>query len=630
MSKFLYLVVLAVISACGDTPSRTQEQPQNERSDKTKLLIANMKLARDPHTYSLPNDARVKHLEWNAKVDFLTKTIDATATYDIENLTATDKIILDTKQLKISEVKVDGEDVQFQLGEEKPFIGQSLTIPINKSSKQITISYTTSPEAEALLWVEGEKPFLFSQSQAILGRTWIPMQDSPGVRITYNAKVQVPANLLALMSAENPQSKNTTGIYSFKMEQPIPGYLIALAVGDISFKAVGSRTGVYAVPSVIKQAAEEFSDMQKMMDEAEKLYGPYVWGRYDLLILPAAFPFGGMENPKLTFATPTIIAGDKSLVSLVAHELAHSWSGNLVTNSTWDDFWLNEGFTVYFEQRIMEAVYGRERSEMLAQISRQELDNTIADIAQSENKQDSKLKLALEGRNPDDGMTDIAYNKGYFFLRLIEETVGRERFDKFVKDYFTSHSFQVMDTETFIKYLKENLLDEETEKKINIDAWVYGEGLPDNIPTVHSDKMKEVDALRNKWEAGKISSEKIPFKTWTYQEQYHFIFNLSRKVTKQQMASIDRAFGISSIGNNEVLFAWLLQSIRKNYSAAYPQLETFLTTVGRRKFVSPLFSELVKTNQKDLALKIYEKSRSTYHSVTIGTVDEILGLNKNQ
>ncbi len=605
------------------TPANNDKGPE-QRSEKTKLLIANMKLARDPHTYSLPNEARVTHLEWNAKVDFNKKIIAATATYDIQNLTGTDKIIFDTKQLHITSVMVDGVDQSFTLGDNKPFIGQPLIIPIEPRSKKVAITYTTSPDAEALLWVDGNQPFLFSQSQAILGRTWIPMQDSPGVRITYNAKVQVPANLLALMSAENPQAKNETGIYTFKMEQAIPGYLIALAVGNIEFRPIGDRTGVYAIPSVVRKAETEFSDMQKMVDAAEQLYGPYVWGRYDLLILPAAFPFGGMENPRLTFATPTIIAGDKSLVSLVAHELAHSWSGNLVTNSTWNDFWLNEGFTVYFEQRIMEAVYGRERSEMLAQIARQELDNTIADIQQSKFTEDSKLKLNLENRSPDDGMTDIAYNKGYFFLRLIEETVGREKFDPFVKNYFTSHAFQVMDTETFLDYLQKNLLDDSTAQKININAWVYGEGLPDNIPAIHSDKMKQVDELRKQWEAGKISTHQLPYQQWVYQEQYHFIFNLSNKVTTQKMAQLDDVFHISNTGNSEVLFAWLLQSIRKKYTSAYPQLEHFLMTVGRRKFVAPLFSEMVKTNQTRLAQSIYAKSKPTYHAVTIGTVDEIL------
>ena len=595
-----------------------------ERSDRTKMIIANMKLARDPHTWSKPNEARVKHLSWNASVNFETKVISAIATYDIENIIGTDVILFDTKGLNISTVKVDGNETTFQVGSNVQYIGSSLSVPIGKDSKKVEIQYTTSPEAEALLWVEGDKPFLFTQSQAILGRTWIPCQDSPGVRLTYDATVAVPKELMALMSAENPQSKNAEGVYHFKMDQPIPSYLIALAVGDVEFRAIGERTGVYAIPSLIDAAAAEFVDMQKMVDEAEKLYGTYVWGRYDLLILPPAFPFGGMENPKLTFATPTIIAGDKSLVSLVAHELAHSWSGNLVTNSTWDDFWLNEGFTVYFEQRIMEAVYGRDRAEMLAQLSRQDLDATISEIKNSEHPEDSKLKLALDGRSPDDGMTDIAYNKGYFFLRLIEETVGREKFDVFLKNYFTSHSFQVMDTETFLDYLRKNLVDAETEKKINIQAWVYEPGLPSNIPSVQSSELTKVDEIIKEWDAKKIASKDLPWKDWSYQERYRFLSNFSDKVSENDMKELDQLFDISHNGNNEVLFIWLKQSIKKKYVTAYPELEKFLTHVGRRKFVSPLFEEMILTEQTDLALAIYEKARPTYHAVTVGTVDEML------
>lgn len=624
MRILLLLASLAVLTSCDQASTRKSDE---NKSESTHTMNTNSQLANDPHSYSQPNNARMTHLDWNAKVDFNSKTISATATYDIANLSGTDKIIFDTKQLAVSEVLVDGVKADFEMADEKPFMGSALIIPISANSKKVAITYTTSPEAEALLWVDGEKPFLFSQSEAILARTWIPIQDSPGIRITYNAKVQVPANLLALMSAENPQKKNETGIYSFAMDKPISSYLIALAVGDIAFKAVDGRTGVYAIPSIVDKAAEEFSDMGKMVDEAEKLYGPYVWGRYDLLILPPAFPFGGMENPKLTFATPTIIAGDKSLVALVAHELAHSWSGNLVTNSTWNDFWLNEGFTVYFEQRIMEAIYGRERSEMLALIARQELDSTIAEIKASPYPQDSKLKLALDGRNPDDGMTDIAYNKGYFFLRLMEETVGREKFDNFLKNYFSEHSFQVMDTERFVNYLRKNLIDDETDKKININNWIYEEGLPDNAPVVHSEKFNEVDKIREQWEAGRISADKIPFKEWIYQEQYHFIFNLSSALSTAQLAKLDKAFNLRNTGNNEVLFAFLLQSIRKKHSDAYPELEQFLVSVGRRKFVSPLFTEMMRTNQKDLALKIYDKSRANYHAVTTGTVDQILGLN---
>ncbi|MFO0359136.1 MAG: M1 family aminopeptidase/hydrolase, partial [Flavobacteriales bacterium] len=364
------------------------EQQSSEHNSRSKMLIAQSKLVQDNHSFSKPNEIRVSHLDWDAEVVFETKTIRAVATYDIQHIAAADQIIFDVKKLNIEKVLVDGQPVNFEIGEEKEFLGSPLKINVKSDSKKVAIHYTTSPGAEALLWVDGEKPFLFTQSQAILARTWIPCQDSPGLRITYNANVKVRKDLLALMSADNPTSKNESGIYSFRMDQKIPSYLIALAVGDIEFKAIGERTGVYAIPSLIDAAAYEFEDMQKMLEAAEKLYGEYAWGRYDVLVLPPAFPFGGMENPKLTFATPTIIAGDKSLVSLIAHELAHSWSGNLVTNATWNDFWLNEGFTVYFEERIMESVYGRDYSEMLAQLSRQELDATVAEFM-SGNEQDT-------------------------------------------------------------------------------------------------------------------------------------------------------------------------------------------------------------------------------------------------
>jgi aminopeptidase N len=613
-------LAFALILATGLAGCNSGEAPSNERPERIKMMIAQSKLARDPHTWSKPNEARVTHLEWNAGVDFAKKIIVATATYDIQIITPTTEIIFDTKHLSISEVLVDGAPVKFSLGEEKEHLGQALIVPIHAGAKKVAITYATSPDAEALLWVDGEKPFLFTQSQAILARTWVPCQDSPGVRITYNAQVQVPSNLMALMSAENPQQKSADGTYRFKMDQPIPSYLMALAVGDVEFRSVGERTGVYAIPSLIDQAAEEFSDMQAMVDAAEKLYGPYVWGRYDLLILPPAFPFGGMENPKLTFATPTILAGDKSLVSLVAHELAHSWSGNLVTNSTWDDFWLNEGFTVYFEQRIMEAVYGAERAEMLAQLARQDLDATVAEL----DPRDTHLKLALENRNPDDGMNDIAYNKGYFFLRLIELTVGREKFDGFLKNYFTSHAFHVMDTESFLTYLRANLITPELETKIDIQAWVYGPGLPSNIPAVNSKKLDEVDRIRSIWETGKPSEDIVPWNEWSYQERYRFISNFSPSVNSGIMTSFDRAYKVTEIGNNEVLFAWLEQSILHSYTPAYGRLEEFLTHVGRRKFVAPLFEAMIKTGQVDLAKKIYAKARPTYHAVTVSTIDEML------
>ena len=353
-------------------------------------------------------------------------------------------------------------------------------------------------------------PFLFTQSEAILARSWVPCQDSPSIRFTYDAEVTVPANLLALMSASNPREKNTTGIYQFAMRQPIPSYLLALSVGDIKFHEISQRSGIYAEPSLVDTAAWEFADLEKMIAGAEALYGKYRWDQYDVIVLPPSFPFGGMENPRLTFATPTILAGDRSLTSLIAHELAHSWSGNLVTNATWDDFWLNEGFTVYFEHRIMEKLYGRDYSEMLALLALQDLHETVDDMKAKNLYGDTKLKLNLVGRNPDEGVTDIAYDKGYFFLRSIEEQHGRDKFDGFVKDYFNENAFKAMDTDGFIAYLKNYY---QTKYSITIEdsflnAWIFTEGLPANCPKPVSTRFEKVDDFSQQWKnSGKLDPQ---------------------------------------------------------------------------------------------------------------------------
>jgi aminopeptidase N len=594
-----------------------------ENSRKSQAILE-MKRATDFHSYSQPEEAVVTHLNWNASVNFEDRIIRATATYDIDVSATAERILLDCVDLTIEAVTVDGESVDWSLGPEQPFIGQPLSVPVNGASKRISIQYASSPSAGALLWVEGAQPFLFTQSQAILARTWIPCQDSPGIRFTYEAHVDVPVGTMALMSATNPTVQSADGHYDFRMDQPIPSYLLALAVGNVEFRSVGPHTGVYAVPELIDAAEYEFGEMEALLVAAENLYGKYAWERYDLLVLPAAFPFGGMENPRLTFATPTIIAGDRSLVSLVAHELAHSWSGNLVTNSTWDDFWLNEGFTVYFEQRIMEAVFGREISEMLATLSYQGLVDEVDEIMDT-NPDDTHLKLHLQNRNPDDGMTAIAYDKGYFFIRLIEETVGREGFDEFLKAYFTEHAFTVMDTDRFITYLKENLLNTEDRlMAVNLDAWIFGAGLPENCPEVRSERIEQVDANLTAWEANQIGTEELPWADWVYQERYRSLSNLDDSTSAVRMKELDLAWSISSTGNNEVLFAWLEQSIRSTYSPSYDRLENFLINVGRRKFLTPLYRAMIETDQKEMALAIYKQARPNYHSVATGTMDELL------
>jgi aminopeptidase N len=631
-TRSLFAAACCALLLASCQSDHTANEKSQDKSSRKGEQIAAMKRSTDFHSYSKPEEAQVTHLDWQARVDFEQKIIHGIATYAIQTASDAERILFDLDGLSINEVSVDGESVPFELGPALPFIGSSLSIPVTSESKQVAIEYTSSPDAGALLWVEGESPFLFTQSQAILARTWIPCQDSPGIRFTYNAEVHVPEGLMALMSAKNPTEKSTDGQYTFAMNQPIPSYLLALAVGNVEFRSVGAHTGVYAVPSLIEKAAWEFAEMEDLLVAAEALYGPYAWERYDLLVLPAAFPFGGMENPRLTFATPTIIAGDRSLVALVAHELAHSWSGNLVTNATWDDFWVNEGFTVYFEQRIMEAVYGREISEMLATLSYQGLVDEV-DAIMDLNPDDTHLKLHLQNRNPDDGMTAIAYDKGYFFLRLLEETVGRSRFDDFLRTYFATNSFKVMDTETFVAYLKQNLLtdasgafDADLAGQIQLESWIYGPGLPDNCPVVRSARIENVDAILTSWVAGETATTALPWNDWVYQEKYRFLSNLPDNTTSAKMAELDAAWQISATGNNEVLFAWLEQAIRSQYEISYPRLRQFLVEIGRRKFLTPLYRAMMESGQKELALDIYEEARANYHSVATGIMDELLGV----
>jgi hypothetical protein len=425
------------------------------------------------------------------------------------------------------------------------------------------------------------------------------------------------------MSAENPKVKSENGEYRFKMSQKIPPYLLALAVGDIAYRAVSDRTGVYAENSMVDAVQEEFSEMEKMMVEAEKLYGKYAWEQFDVIVLPPSFPFGGMENPRLTFATPTLIAGDKSLTSVIAHELAHSWSGNLVTNTTWDDFWLNEGFTVYFENRIMEALYGKDRANMMGLIARQDLDEEIAGF--KDTPEETHLKLDLTGRNPDDGMTSIAYDKGFLFLKTLEETVGREKFDVFLKNYFQENAFTTITTERFIDYLNENLL-EKNNITFNTEEWVYGPGVPSNEFVIKSDKFENISkVIKNIIESNTV--DPLVSKDWTTQEWVYFIRNFPSDITPTQMSLIDNAFDLTNSRNSHKAMVWYEQAVNHNYreNNVDQKIEEFLTKVGRRWYVETIFKAYKKTGKIDEGIAIYKKARPNYHSVTVNTIDKLLG-----
>jgi leukotriene-A4 hydrolase len=602
--------------------------------NSSKTMEQKIQTGTDPHSYSRPEVAKVTHLNWIANVNFRSKVIVAVASWQISATNEAEEIIFDTKDLNISKVTLDAEvPATYKLAPADSILGSALIVEIKKGTKQINIHYQTSPDAEALQWLSTQQtagkqhPFLFTQSQAILARSWVPCQDSPSIRFSYDADVTVPKDLLALMSASNPQQKDTVkGDYKFSMKQPISSYLLALAVGDLAFKPISDRSGIYAEPAVIEKAANEFVDLEKMIGSAEQLYGPYQWGRYDVLVLPPSFPFGGMENPRVTFATPTILAGDRSLTSLIAHELAHSWSGNLVTNATWNDFWLNEGFTVYFETRIMEKLYGKDYAEMLASLNLADLKDEINSLNEAGLAADTKLKLDLTGRNPDDGVTDIAYNKGYFFLRAIEEKYGRDKFDSLLKDYFHDNAFKSMDTDGFIKYIKSYYQNkfQITIEDAFLNAWIFTEGLPAELPKPNSTRFDKVDQVIAAWKSAKTFKSSVA-KNWSTHEWLHFLKNLPDTLSQHEMEAIDNFGNFTKSGNAEIIAAWGIIAIRNNYEKMYPVIETFLINTGRRKFLSPLYSEMIKTpDGKQRAKAIYEKARPNYHFVATNTFDKLL------
>jgi leukotriene A-4 hydrolase/aminopeptidase len=590
----------------------------------------------DAHSYSNPHQVRVRHVGLDWQVDFSRKVLAGAATLDIERVSADQSVplVLDTRALNVSLVEASTDGVRFAatgfaVGQSDAILGAPLTVQLPPGARRVRVHYETSPGASGLQWLEpvqtagGRHPFMFTQSQAIHARSWIPLQDTPQVRITYDARVRTPRELLAVMSAENDPRAARDGDYSFRMTRAIPSYLIALAVGDLRFRAMGRRTGVYAEPSVVAKAAWEFADTERMVEATERIYGPYRWGRYDILVLPPSFPFGGMENPRLTFATPTVLAGDRSLVSLVAHELAHSWSGNLVTNATWRDFWLNEGFTTYIERRIVEAVYGRERAEMEAALGRRGMEEEMKTLA----GRDQILHVDLRGRDPDEGFTGVPYEKGALFLRHLEETFGRARFDPFLRAYFDHFSFRSITTGQFLAYLKANLLDRYPREaaRVNVEEWVERAGLPAAAPRASAQAFTRIEAQARRWVEGKVPAMALNTARWSTQEWLHFLKSLPEDLSAERMAELDRTFRLTRTGNSEIAFQWLMMVIRARYEAAYPRLEEFLTTVGRRKFIRPLYQELAKTPEgRERARAIYRRARPTYHPIAATSIDEIL------
>ena len=589
----------------------------------------------DVHSYAKPLEARVTHLALDLAVDFDAKRVGGTATLDIDAKPGVDTLILDDKGLEIAKIAtVDGKPLQFKVGAVDEHLGAPLEIAIGEARK-IVITYKSAPEAGALQWLTpqqtaGKKqPYLFSQGQAIENRTWIPTQDSPGIRQTWEARITVPQPLTAVMSAPkvgDPVQTGRSRQFSFKMDKPVAPYLIAIGVGDLAFRSLGPRTGVWTEPAMLDKAAAELSDTEKMVEAAEALYGPYQWGRYDLLVLPPSFPFGGMENPTLTFLTPTFIAGDKSNNSLIAHELAHSWSGNLATNATWSDFWLNEGMTTYATTRIVEAVYGPKVAAQQISLGHDAMRKAVEENGGAAGA-DTRLRIDLKGRNPDDGLTDIAYEKGAAFLRTIEIAVGRERFDVWLKGWFARHQFQPVTTSLFLADIREHLIkgDAALESKLALDAWVDQPGIPASLAAADPAAFAEVDGAVTAFATG-TAPQKAVWDRWTTDERLRFLTRIDRKQPNDKLELLGRGFGLARAGNSELRFAFLDLAVANRLDVAVPALEDFLMTQGRRKFVRPLLTGLYEDPRwgRPIAQRIYPKARPMYHPVTVRDIDKLM------
>lgn len=585
----------------------------------------------DIWTHAQPQIARVTHVSLNLDVDFQRQSLSGTVKLDILAAAHAKEIILDSENLHILSVRdTQGRPLPFTIGDADKAIGAPIHIEL-RGAKQIMIQYRSADEASALQWLPPEmtmgkeKPYLFSQGQAIHNRSWIPTQDSPGIRQTWDATLTVPADLVAVMSGEklSGDQGELTGDgkrrFQFRMDKPVPPYLIAFAVGDLKFQSLGARSGVWAEAPMLQSAAQEFGDIEKMIDAATALYGPYRWGRYDMLVLPPAFPYGGMENPMLTFLTPTLITGDRSNTDVVAHELAHSWSGNLVTNATWSDSWLNEGFTTYFENRIMESLYGKERAALYTDL---DWDNMMRDIKAHGGQTGARSRL---NGAPGEGLVD--YTKGSNFLRMLEVRLGRERWDAYLKSYFDRFAFQPQTTAGFLADLRAQLLtdDPKLELGLQLDRWAYGAGVPDNAVHVKSAALAEIDRISAAFAAGGAAKAISP-KGWNSQQWLRFLNGLPRQLPANRLAELDRTLALSQSSNAYARSAWLELAIANRYEPALPSLRQFATSVGRGLFIKPLYSGLMAQGDwgKAIAADLFQTAQRSYHPSVARSVEQII------
>jgi leukotriene-A4 hydrolase len=569
-------------------------------------------MRRDPHSFADDAQPTVARLDWSVDVDFATRTLGCVAVLHLA-APGGGALDLDTRDLAIARVDDGAEPLPFELAAPTPILGSRLRVQLRDGTRAVRIHYRTSPTASALQWLTpaqtagGVHPFLFSQCQAIHARSLVPLQDTPRVRITFDAELRVPPPLRALMAAAD------AGDGRWRMPQPIPPYLLAFAVGDLAARDVGPRSRVWAEPSVVDAAAFEFGEVDAMLTTAEQLFGPYDWERFDILTMPPSFPYGGMENPRLTFLTPTLLAGDRSLVSVVAHELAHSWTGNLVSNSSAEHFWLNEGFTVFAERRIVEALYGAETCALQAAVGWRSLEQAIARF--KDRPQLTRLRTSLEGIDPDEVFSEIPYEKGYLFLRALEEAAGREGFDRFLRAYVREFRFGAIDSDDFVKLCERELPG--ALARVDGAAWLDGAGLPASAPRPRARKLEAIEAIGADIPSAEQAAE------WGTTEWELYLESLPRPFW--QCAELDARFALTERGNYEVLVAWLVLALESAYDAVVPRAEEVLGRVGRMKYLRPLYAALARRpGTRAVAERLFARQRESYHPIAQQVIEGLL------
>ena len=578
----------------------------------------------DPHSYTDTGQPQTRTIEFALRLDFETRIISGEIALRFRERGA-GPIDLDTRDLRIESVtSLDGAALPYTLAAPEPILGARLRVELPGGAAGLRIRYSTSPQATALQWLDpaqtagGAEPFLFSQCQPIHARSVFPLQDTPAVRVTVSsARFTVPAGLRTLMAASS-KGRETSGpalaTDVFEMPQAIPPYLLAFAVGDLAPRPLSPRCAVWAERPLADAAAGEFAEVEKMLAAAEQLFGKYEWERYDILVMPPSFPYGGMENPRLTFVTPSLLAGDRSLVNVIAHELAHAWTGNLVTNASANDFWLNEGFTVYAERRILEALEGREMSELHAAIGRHDLRISLERFAQRPEL--TRLRTNLAGVDPDEAYSNVPYEKGYLLLRRLEDLAGRKAFDGFLLAYLKHFAFQSITTGQFLEFLEEKL----PGLAARADAldWIDKPGLPPDAPRPESARLAELQLLGRRAAVGDIPP--IDLKPT---ELLVYLQSLPDLLDARTVAKIDAEYGLSGRKSLELRHTFVLAQLRAKMPEGIEAARRVALETGRMKYLRPVYQQLVKSD-RPAAERIYQVARGSYHPIARAMVEGLL------